>query len=155
MVTLPFFTKTGPIITRHRSTVNRYFITGLQLCNFPCMSCRKCSITWSCTRGKGGILFPKRIPPFDPPEKGEGSPPSTPALAVGRLKRCAACGIGCLPSNVSKRFGLLLFSLPLCLRFGSLTQFPPTSDVIGLAGAYRGGIAALAARGCALFSPLL
>ena len=24
--------------------------------------------------GKGGILFPKRIPPLEPPEKGEGTP---------------------------------------------------------------------------------
>ena len=96
-------------------------------------------------RIKGGILFPKRIPPFDPPEKGEGSPPSTPALAVGRLKNCAACGIGCLPSNISKRFGLLLSSLLLCLRVGSLQQFPSTLDVISLASAYQGGIASLAA----------
>ena len=33
-------------------------------------------------RIKGGILFPKRIPPLDPPEKGEGSPPRPPTLAV-------------------------------------------------------------------------
>ena len=59
-------------------------------------------------RDKGGILFPKRIPPLNPPEKGEGRPPSTPALAVGRLKSCAACGIRCLPSVAARRFGLLL-----------------------------------------------
>ena len=35
--------------------------------------------------------------------------------------------------------------LPLCLRIGSLQQFPSTLDFINLAGAYRGGIAALAA----------
>ena len=29
---------------------------------------------------KGGILFSKRIPPLNPPEKGEGSPPSTPDI---------------------------------------------------------------------------
>ncbi len=29
---------------------------------------------------KGGILFPKRIPPLNPPEKGEGSPSSTPDI---------------------------------------------------------------------------
>jgi hypothetical protein len=40
---------------------------------------------------------------------------------------------------------LLLSSLPLCLRFGSLQQFPSTLDSIDLVGAYRGGIAALAA----------
>jgi aryl-alcohol dehydrogenase-like predicted oxidoreductase len=38
------------------------------------------------------------------------------------------------------------YPLPLCLRIGSLTQFPPTLDFIDLAGAYRGGIAALAAH---------
>jgi hypothetical protein len=37
------------------------------------------------------------------------------------------------------------YPLPLCLRVGSLQQFPPTLDVISLAGAYQGGIAALAA----------
>ena len=37
------------------------------------------------------------------------------------------------------------YPLPLCLRIGSLQQFPPTLDFIDLAGAYRGGIAALAA----------
>ena len=41
------------------------------------------------------------------------------------------------------------YPLPLCLRVVSLQQFPSTSDVISLAGAYRGGIAALAA----LFAP--
>ena len=116
--------------------------------------------------GKGGILFPKRIPPFDPPEKGEGSPPSTPALAVGRLKSCAACGIGCLLFFVSIRFDFLLSSLlrsrwqlccltdaahplrvPLCLRFVTLPQFPSTTDLYKLAFACQGGIAALSAVG--------
>ena len=32
-------------------------------------------------RGKGGILFSKRIPPLYPPEKDEGRPPSTPDIA--------------------------------------------------------------------------
>ncbi len=94
---------------------------------------------------KGGILFPKRIPPLKPPEKGEGRPPRPPALRDWSLKKCGACGIGCLLFFVSKRFGLLLSSLPLCLRIVSLQQFPPTLDVIRLASAYRGGIAALAA----------
>ena len=30
---------------------------------------------------KGGILFSKRIPPLNPPEKDEGRPPSTPDIA--------------------------------------------------------------------------
>ena len=29
---------------------------------------------------KGGILFPKRMPPLNPPEKGEGPYPSTPHI---------------------------------------------------------------------------
>ena len=37
------------------------------------------------------------------------------------------------------------YPLPLCLRVGSLQQSPSTSDVINPAGAYQGGIAALAA----------
>ena len=37
------------------------------------------------------------------------------------------------------------YPLLLCLRFDTLSQFPPTSDIIGLAGACQGGIAALAA----------
>ena len=44
---------------------------------------------------KGGILFPKRIPPLNPPEKGEGRPPRPPTLPVWCLKSCSACGIGC------------------------------------------------------------
>jgi hypothetical protein len=37
------------------------------------------------------------------------------------------------------------YPLPLCLRVGSLQQSPSTLDFISLAGAYRGGIASLAA----------
>ncbi len=36
--------------------------------------------------GQGGILFPKRIPPLEPPEKGEGENPSTPDIAGLELK---------------------------------------------------------------------
>ena len=39
---------------------------------------------------KGGILFPKRIPPLNPPEKGEGSPPSTPDIAGLELEELHA-----------------------------------------------------------------
>ena len=35
---------------------------------------------------KGGILFPKRIPPLDPPEKGEGPSPSTPHIGSLELE---------------------------------------------------------------------
>ena len=72
--------------------------------------------------------------PLEPQEKGF-------ALADWRLKSCAACGIRCLLGVVSKRLGLLLSSLSLCLRFGSLTQFPPTLDLYRFAIACRGGFA--------------
>ena len=46
-------------------------------------------------RIKGGILFPKRIPPLNPPEKGEGRTPRPPTLAVCSVKSCTRCAIGC------------------------------------------------------------
>ena len=55
----------------------------------------------------------------------------------------------CLPSFVSKRLGLLLSSLSLCLRFGSLTQFPSTTDFCCSAIACQGGISFLSA----IFAP--
>ena len=91
--------------------------------------------------------------PLEPQEKGF-------ALADWHLKSCAACGlhsrwqlccltdvayplrvIRCLLGVVSKRLGLLLSSLSLCLRFGSLTQFPPTLDLYRFAIACWGGFA--------------
>ena len=72
--------------------------------------------------------------PLEPQEKGF-------ALADWHLKSCAACGIRYLLGVVSKRLGLLLSSLSLCLRFGSLTQFPPTLDLYRFAIACRGGFA--------------
>ena len=42
---------------------------------------------------------------------------------------------------IQTRLGLLLSSLSLCLRFGSLTQFPPTLDLYRFAIACRGGFA--------------
>ena len=91
--------------------------------------------------------------PLEPQEKGF-------ALADWHLKSCAACGlhsrwqlccltdvayplrvIRCLPGVVSKRLGLLLSSLSLCLRFGSVTQFPPALDLYRFAIACRGGFA--------------
>ena len=73
-------------------------------------------------------------PPLDPPRERFTLP------ALG-LKSCTACGIGCLPWDGSTRLGLLLSSLSLCLRFGSLTQFPPTLDLYRFAIACRGGFA--------------
>ena len=85
--------------------------------------------------GKGDTLFLEReYPPFDPPRERF-------ALQASSSKSCAACGIGCLLFFVSKRLGLLLSSLSLCLRFGSLTQFPPTLDLYRFAIACRGGFA--------------
>ena len=56
---------------------------------------------------------------------------------------------GCLPSSVSKRLDYLLSSLSLCLRFATLTQFPPTSDFRCFVFACQGSIASLAA----IFAP--
>ena len=110
------------------------------------MSCRKCSIAWSCTRGKGGILFPKRIPPFESPRERRGESPLAPRIGSRALEGLPSLrSVSALLFFVSIRFGLLLSSLPLCLRVGSLQQSPPTLDFISLAGAYQGGIASLAA----------
>ena len=46
------------------------------------------------------------------------------------LNSLFACGLHCLPSVVSKRLGLLLSPLSLCLRIGSLHQFPSISDIL-------------------------
>ena len=54
----------------------------------------ECS-AWALLPVKGGILFPKRTPPLEPPEKDEESPPRPRTLAVSILKSCSACGIGC------------------------------------------------------------
>ena len=42
---------------------------------------------------KGGILFPKRIPPLNPPEKGEGRAPRPPTLTVWSLNGCTRCAV--------------------------------------------------------------
>ena len=62
-------------------------------------------------------------------------------MQASSLKSCGACRIGGLPGGVAIRLGLLLSSLSLCLRFGSLTQFPPTLDLYRFAIACRGGFA--------------
>ena len=45
------------------------------------------------TRGKGGIFFPKRIPPLEPPEKGKGSYPLTPHIGSFYLEELHALRI--------------------------------------------------------------
>ena len=55
----------------------------------------------------------------------------------------------CLPSSVSRRLDDLLSSLSLCLRFATLTQFPPTSDFRCFVFACQGSIASRAA----IFAP--
>ena len=93
-----------------------------------------CPCTVQGASQRGHSLSQKRMAPLEPQEKGF-------ALADWHLKSCAACGIRCLLGVVSKRLGLLLSSLSLCLRFGSLTQFPPTLDLYRFAIACRGGFA--------------
>ena len=84
---------------------------------------------------KGGYsLSQKRISPLEPQEKDF-------VLSDCGLKNCTHCAIRCLLDDVSKRFDFLLSSLSLCLRFGSLTQFPPTLDLYRFAIACRGGFA--------------
>ena len=102
--------------------------------NFSPAPCRGC--------GKGGYsLSRKRISPLHPQEQGRGEDPSTPALPVWDVKSCGACRIRCLPSDVSKRFGLLLSSLPLCLHVATLTQSPSTIDLFNLIIACQCGLA--------------
>ena len=95
-------------------------------------------------RDKGGLFSfrGKRIaPPYTPQEKGtRGLPPRPRSLQTSSSKSCGACRIGSLPSSVSKRFDFLLSSLPLCLRFVTLTQFPSTLNFYCFTIACRGGI---------------
>ena len=55
-----------------------------------------------------GYSLSEENTPFRSPRERRGESPSTPALRDWGLKSCPACGIRCLPSDVSKRFGLLL-----------------------------------------------
>ena len=90
---------------------------------------------------KGAILSRERMAPLNPQENARGPCPLTPPLQASSSKNCGACRIECLPGVGAKRLGLLLSSLPLCLRFATLTQFPSTSDLCGLTFACQGGIA--------------
>ena len=87
-----------------------------------------------CTGQRGYSLSQKRISPLEPQERDF-------VLSDCSLKNCTRCAIRCLLDDVSKRFDFLLSSLSLCLRFGSLTQFPPTLDLYRFAIACRGGFA--------------
>ena len=96
--------------------------------------CRVMRPPFSFPRKKTGVARPKerRFP-----------------LQASSSKSCNACRIGYLPSSVSKRLDYLLSSLSLCLRFATLTQFPPTSDFRCFVFACQGSIASLAA----IFAP--
>ena len=97
-----------------------------------------------------GYSLSEENTPFRSPRERRGASPSTPALAVGGLKSCTRCAIGCLPSDVSKRFGLLLLpaaALPACRQPSAISVyfgFHLTCRCLP-----RRGIAALAA----LFAP--
>ena len=43
--------------------------------------------------GQRGILFPKRIPPLEPPEKGDGCSPRPPTLSVWCLNNYTRCAL--------------------------------------------------------------
>ena len=60
---------------------------------------------------KGGILFSKRIPPLNPPEKGKGRPLRPPTLPVWCLKSCTRCAVWARCTWL--RHESLLYSLPL------------------------------------------
>ena len=83
---------------------------------------------------KGPFSFAKENGPFGTPRE---------RLCISRLALEELRGLrNQVPAGVvSKRLGLLLSSLSLCLRFGSLTQFPPTLDLYRFAIACRGGFA--------------
>ena len=46
--------------------------------------------SWGC---KGDILFPKRMPPLEPQEKGEGCSPRPPTLPDWSSKGCTRCAL--------------------------------------------------------------
>ena len=52
----------------------------------------ECS-AWALLPVKGGILFPKRTPPLEPPEKGKGSYPLTPHIGSFYLEELHALRI--------------------------------------------------------------
>ena len=90
---------------------------------------------------KGGILFPKRIPPLEPPEKGEGRPPRPPTLQALGLKDCTRCAVEVRCTWL--RHG------PSAFRYRQQPRPTPwgASDVYSAADCLRsGGIASLAAR---------
>ena len=76
----------------------------------------------------------KRISPFDPQEKGS-------YIANEQFEEMRRLPNRLPAIFVAIRFDFLLSSLSLCLRFGSLTQFPPTLDLYRFAIACRGGFA--------------
>ena len=75
---------------------------------------------------KRGYSLSEENTPFRSPRERRGETPSTPALAVGRLKSCAACGIGCLPSVAARRFDFLLLpaaALPACRQPSAISAY--------------------------------
>ena len=122
-------------------------------------------------RKRGIFSHVRKYPPWTPPGERKGPCPLTPPLPVCSLKRCSACRlhscwqlccltdvayplrvIRCLPRVGAIRLGLLLSSLPLCLRIAPLTQSPPTLDLCSLAFACQGGIADARRDICAIDS---
>ena len=89
-------------------------------------------------QGGYSLSSEREYPPLTPKRKGF-------TLQASSSKSCDACRIGCLLFFAAIRFDFLLSSLPLCLRFVTLTQFPSTTDLCRLAFACQGGIALLAA----------
>ena len=78
-----------------------------------------------------GYSLSEENTPFETPRERRGACPSTPALRDWGLKSCAACGIGCLPGDVSKRFGVLL------LPAAALPAYRQSSAISSYFGFYR------------------
>ena len=82
------------------------------------------------TRGKGGILFPKRIPPLEPPEKGEGRAPRPPALPDWSSKSCTRCALHsrwqlcCLTDAQQRMIGAEASRIAMLTRLCRAQAFP-------------------------------
>ena len=107
---------------------------------------------------KGGILFPKRIPPLEPPEKGEGRPPRPPTLWVCSLKGCTRCAVqvrctwlrhGSLRFVTGSNRALLRGARVTFIRrqtacaAAALLRSPPAGEMVLIRGSICGEIAAL------------
>ena len=104
-----------------------------------------------------GYSLSEENTPFENPRERRGESPSTPALAVGHLKSCTRCAIGCLLFFAAIRLDFLLSPAAALESCRKSQQSPPTSDIVGLATACRGSNAATQAlslpSACSIVDP--